>query len=287
MMSTEQSEVLKEIPAPVEAAEAPEALEADAAEKPDESGDREAEASAPEVAQDVDPNAYDSEARQRIPVSLWQDEGRCDVTLICEPVGDETLANYARMVAQADASEAAEEDEGENVARQLGGLNAATAWLFKVLMTDIEGYGLEGEEKPGDWRERLFGPAEMAGILNRAIFAFEPVPPPAAKQKARPSWASQQSRAVVSRFRAPFNARTVDVAHTLRRPDAARLGEYVVLQSQMRNTGSPGVNLEKFAAGYDSLHVSHEGYRGRVPPHHKALAYVYHLNRVTAGVRKN
>jgi hypothetical protein len=285
MMSILESEIPTENVPPVDAASTDESDAAATVETdPSEDGpsDREAEVSASEVAQAIDPNVYDSEARQRIPVVLWQDEGRCDVTLICEPVGDETLTNYARMITQANASE---EDEGEDVARQLGGLNAATSWLFKVLMSDIEGFGLEDEEKPADWRERLFGPAEMAEILNRAIFAFEPVPPSAVKQKARPSWASQ-SPGIISRFRAPFNARMVDVAHTLRRPDANRLGEYVVLQSQMRS-GNPGGNLESFAAGYDSLHVAHANYKGPVPMHHKALAYVFHMNRVTAGVRKN
>jgi hypothetical protein len=227
---------------------------------------------------------YDSEARQRIPVTLWQDAGRLDVTLVCEPVSDTTLIHYAGMVASASAEDATE--EGEDAARRFGGQNRAACWLFDVLMSGVEGVGEEGEELPDDWRDRLFGPLEKAELIDRAILGVEFVPPRPAPQSARPSWAAQ-SRAVVGRFRVPFNARMVDVSHTLSRPDAARLGEFMARQVEMRSSGSPGANMENFARGYDALHVSHAGYRGDPPLHHKAFAYAAHLNRVTAALRKN
>jgi len=227
---------------------------------------------------------YDSEARQRIPVTLWQDAGRLDVTLICEPVSDTTLIHYAHMVASANAEDATE--EAEDAARRFGELNRAGCWLFDVLMSGVEGVGEEGEELPDDWRERLFGPLEKAELINRAILGVEFIAPPPAPQSARPSWAAQ-SRAVVGRFRVPFNARMVDVSHTLSRPDAARLGEFMARQVEMRSSGSPGENMENFARGYDALHVSHTGYRGDPPLHHKAFAYAAHLNRATAALRKN
>jgi hypothetical protein len=235
-------------------------------------------------AQDGDALVYDSEARQRIPVTLWQDAGRLDVTLICEPVSDTTLIHYARMVTAANAEDA--DEEVEDAARRFGGLNRAGCWLFDVLMSGVEGVGEEGEELPDDWRDRLFGPLEKAEVINRAILGVEFVAPRPAPQPARPSWAAQ-SRAVVNRFRVPFNARMVDVSHTLSRPDAARLGEFMARQVEMRSSGSPGANMENFACGYDALHVSHAGYRGDPPLHHKAFAYAAHLNRVTAGLRKN
>ena len=45
--------------------------------------------------------------------------------------------------------------------------------------------------------------------------------------------------------------------------------------------------MAKFAAGYDAQHVAHDGYKGPVPIHHKAVAYIAHMTRQGAAVRKN
>lgn len=286
-MSTVESDIPTENVPPVDAApteegEALAGVEADASE--DESSDREVEASAHEDAQAADPNVYDSEARQRIPVTLMLDSGRYEIALACEPLRDETLVNYARLCEAANASESAEdEDEG---ATQLAALANASGWLFSVLMTDVEGIGEEGEEKPADWRE-IFGPRERQAILNSAVFDIEAVSPPEAKKGARPSWGSHL-RSVITRLRVPFNGRTVEVSHTLRKADAAQLGAFLSLYRTAFGMGRAGdAHMAQFAAGYDALHVAHANYKGPVPMHHKGAAYISHMTRQGAAVRKN
>ena len=246
------------------------------------------ESGAEEAAQVAAPAAYDSEARQRIPVTILLDDGRYDVALVCEPASDAVLLRYAKLCEAADAAEEAEEaEEGEELgAAQLTATSRAVSWLFKALMSDVEGIGEEGEEKPADWRA-IFGVGEREAIIDRAVFGVEFVAPPAPKKGARPRWGSHL-RAVVNRFRVPFDGRTVEVSHTLRKADAPQLAAFVSLYARTAGRGRVAdANLEQFAAGYDALHVAHAGYKGGVPMHHKAAAYVHHMTRQGAAVRKN
>lgn len=277
-MSAQESEVMAENPpSVVDAASESEATAADArdgAELPPEA----------EPAATVDPGVYDSEARQRIPVTLLLDDGRYDLTLVCEPLRDGTFASYARLCEAATAAESAEDEEGG--VTQLGALARAVGWLFSALMSDVEGVGEEGEEKPTDWRE-IFGPQEQQTIIDRAVFGGESVEAPPAKKGKRPAWGSHL-RSVITRLRVPFNGRTVEVSHTLRKADAAQLGEFLSLYGSTYGRGRAGdAFLEKFAAGYDALHVAHANYKGPVPMHHKAVAYITHMTRQGAAVRKN
>lgn len=241
---------------------------------------------APETAKTKDPTAYDSEARQRIPVTLLLDDGRYNLALVCEPVTDAVMLQYSRMCEEAGAVES--EEEEDDGAAQLGGYAKAVEWLFASLMSDVEGIGEDGEEKPEDWRE-IFGPVDKQEIIDKAVFRLEPVEPPSKKKKRRPSWGSHL-RAVVNRFRVPFDGRTVEVSHTLRKADAKQLGEFAALHSRtlaLIRSRAGDANLQKYAEGYDALHVSHEGYKGAVPMHHKAVAYIAHMTRQGAAVRKN
>jgi hypothetical protein len=282
MMSTEpQSETLTENPPPVDA---PESVEARASLTPAEEAEPAPDAPAPSEPKEEQGAAspcYDSEARQRLPVTLWQDDGRCDVTLVCEPLIDVTMANYVRMVTEANAAESFED---EAAGERIGELNAAGCWLFDVLMSGVEGFGEEGEEAPPDWRDLLFGPLEKVDIINRGVFGVETVPPPPERKAKRRSWAAQ-SRAVTTRLRVSFGGRMIPVSHTLRRPDAHRFGEFALLHAQLLGLGKPDENLEKLVAGYDALHTAHEGYKGPVPKHHKAAAYVAHMTRQGASIR--
>jgi hypothetical protein len=273
---------MTENPLPVGATEPQESREPAAEEAtPADEGEPEPDAG---TADEPEADVYDSTARQRLPVSLWGEEGRVDVTLICEPLADTTLVTFARMMAAALAAEAPEEDG--DTALKLGGMNAAGCWLFDVLMSGVEGIGEEGEEVPSDWRDRLFGPLEKAELINAAVFGIEPIPTPVTKTKARPSWAASTG-AVVNRFRVPFGNRMIEVSHTLRRPDSQRLAAFNAAQAQAGGADKLGGNIEEFASGYDALHVAHSGYRGAVPMLHKARAYSYHLSRATAALRKN
>jgi len=232
------------------------------------------------------PAVYDAEARQLIPVTLLLDDGRYNLALVCEPVTDAVMLQYSRMCEEAGAVESDEEEEDGSA--QLSGYAKALEWLFTALMSDLEGIGEDGEERPDDWRE-IFGPLEKQEIIDKAVFKLEPVEPPAKKKKRRPVWGSHL-RAVVNRFRVPFNGGTVEVSHTLRKADAKQMGEFAALHTRTLvaiRSRAGDANLQKYAEGYDALHVSHEGYKGAVPMHHKAVAYIAHMTRQGAAVRKN
>lgn len=222
------------------------------------------------------PAVFDSEARQRIPVVVVLDGEQYGVTLIAEPALDATLSAYAQKCQQANAAES-DEDEGAG-ASQFSAALGAVGWLFDVLMTDVEGMGEEGEETPAGWRN-IFGPQEKATIIDRAIFGIEIVPPAPAKKGKRPKWGAALVGAT-TRLRAPFCGELVEVTHTLRRPDAKQAGEFAALHAGTAGMVRGGdANLEKYAAGYDALHISHENYKGPVPLHHRAVAYVAHMTR--------
>jgi hypothetical protein len=238
----------------------------------------------PASVEEAAPLVFDADARQHIPVSLLTDDGRYDVALVCEPALDAVMLQYARLCEKAGAADSAEdEDLG---AAQHAAASSAVSWLFDRLMSDIEGIGDEGEEKPTDWRD-IFSQQDRQTIIDRAVFGLEPVEPPAQKKKVRLTWGSHL-RAVINRARAPFDGRLVDVSHTLRKADAKQLGEFVALYARTYGRGRAGdANMPAFAAGYDALHVADEGYRGDVPMHHKMAAYVHHMTRQGAAVRKN
>jgi hypothetical protein len=230
------------------------------------------------------PDVYDSEARQRIPVTLLLEGEAFDVTLVCEPVSDAALVNYAAMCEQANAVESAG-DEDISAAQLSGTINTAAS-LFNALMSDIEGVGEEGEEKPTDWRD-IFGPREKATVIDRAIFGIEQIAPPPARKGARPKW-GPSLRSVVTRLRVPFSGRMIDVSHTLRKADAKQLGEFSALYGRTLGMSRGGdAIMERLAVFYDWLHIAHAGYRGPVPMHHRAVALVAHLTRQGATVRKN
>ena len=229
------------------------------------------------------PTLYDADARQRIPVTLLIDDERFDVGLIAEPLHDGTLAGYALAVEAANAAESAEDEDARPAlfSRTLG----AVGQLFDAAISDIEGFE-EGEEKPDDWRD-IFDPQEKAAVVDRAFFGIEVIPPPPAKKGKRPKWGAGL-RSATTRLRVPFNGRPVEVSHTLAKPDAARLGEFTSLYTRSLGMARGGdANMQVYAAGYDELHVAHAGYKGRPPMHHRAVAYVAHMIRQGAVVRKN
>lgn len=182
-VSTEidHNEVDAQTPPP---AGAPQADDAPETQTPPAVEAADAEEGAP--AADAGAEVYDSEARQRIPVTLLLDDGRYDVALVCEPASDAVLLRYASLCEAAAAAETANDDEEEEAGTRLfTGLSRAVNWLFKTLMSDVEGVGDEGEPKPADWRE-IFGAREREEIIDRAVFGAEFVEPPAPKKGARP-----------------------------------------------------------------------------------------------------
>ena len=85
-------------------------------------------------------------------------------------------------------------------------------------------------------------------------------------------------------LRCAFNGGVVDTAHVLRKADAET---YVQYARGVLEQGGELEQLNTLAAAYDKLHVSHEGYKGRVPIHHKSAAVRVHLERAVRVTRKN
>ena len=220
------------------------------------------------------PILYDADAPQRIPAHFAVDGEEYSIVLVAAPVLDTHLMSYAKQCTRAD-------DELDTTAT----LDAAV-WLFDAVITDVEGIGEEGEEKPGDWRD-FFSPQEKAAVVNNAILACYPVEPPTEKTDKRLSW-KMQTRVAKTTLRAFFDGREIETTHVLRKADAKTLSEFATIMGRVFTPKSGGdARMGELAALYDRLHESHEGYAGRVPLHHKSAALIGHLARQSMALRKN
>lgn len=223
---------------------------------------------------------YDADAIQRIPVYLPLEGERYEAVLITAPLTDAHLISYARLCAR---GHKAEGESGE-MAAELGGALEAICWLFDQWAADIEGVGEEGEEKPADWRG-IFDAQSKAALVDRGFLLASALEPPAANKSKRPSW---NMRAVVTRLRVPFNGGDVITSHTLKKADAKAAGDFAALLNKCYGaTRGFDARMEELAAAYDRAHVAHEGYKGRVPMNHKATAYIEHMTKQAATIRKN
>lgn len=224
---------------------------------------------------------YDSAARQRVPVLLVVDGEEFEVILVIEPVGDTALTRYAKA-----CGGVAEEEDGEEalVSRLRTSFNATTV-LFDAVVADIEGVGDEGEARPENWRE-FFSPHEKSEFVQDVVFGYEYVEPKKAAKGKRPRWGADLSN-MTTRVKFPFEGGMVETFHTLKKADAKAYGEYMALMSRTDSIRGVDAHLLQLAAWYDEHHVSHQGYKGDVPRHHRATAYVLHMTRQRAAVRKN
>lgn len=249
-------------------------------ETPDKAADSDARPAATLPA----PVLFDADARQLVPVQLELDGSTYELALTLAPATDKVLAAYARRCAEASAE--GEEDSRETFGARVGAALDATVTLFDRLAEGLDGVGEEGEEAPEGWRD-IFGATDKSAVIDAAVFGVTPVEPAAAPKGARPAWGAALNNATV-RMKVYFSGREVDVSHTLKKADAKAYGSYVTLmQNVFAHARGADAHMLKLAAGYDALHVSHEGYAGRVPVHHKAAAYVTHMSRQGRALRKN
>jgi|ERR1041384_868867 hypothetical protein len=231
------------------------------------------------------PVEYDATARQRIPALLPTEAGALPITLIFEPQPhnqpfDKLLAEYTRRLSALPVTDTAE-DEGE--ARTLAQLDAA-GWLFDQVIVDVEGIGIEGEEKPANWLE-FFTPQEKNAVVLNAILSGYALPE-AAHSGARLSW--QSLAGSVTRLRVLFDGRELDVRHTLKKADTKTLREFGALLDKIQ-AGANAVNLMfELVTVYNRLQLTTHGYKGGiVPAHHRAFAVLAHLTRQLQVTRKN
>ena len=240
----------------------------DALESAQSVGDKPAEAT------EAAPALFDADAEQIVPVNIQDPEGETvEVVLRAAPLADETIKGYARAVRESRGSD----DAGERAA---AGVFAAEKF-FPVLITGAEGEELEEGIALAD----CFTAQQKFDIVARLLLVFQPDDPPrkVVKPKKGPNLKRLGTTARV-RLRCFYNGDAVDTSHVLRKPDAKVYAEGV---AALIDAGEVIAAVEKYAAIYDSLHVSHEGYRGRVPLHHKAEAARVHLDRQAEFVRKN
>lgn len=242
---------------------------------------READAKNPPPAEQPEAYVFDSTARQRVPVILVAGEEEFEVALILDPINDGALMRYSK------ACEAAsdEEEEDDALAGRLRAAATASTVLFDAVVTDIEGIGEEGEERPETWRE-FFSADEKSGFLNEAVFGYRYVEPKQAKKGKKPRW-GQDLRNMTTRVAFPFEGRSVETSHTLRKADAKVYGEFNALMSRVGSVRGLDAHMLTLAAWYDEHHVAHQRYTGDVPRHHRAAVFVLHMTRQKAAVRKN
>lgn len=229
------------------------------------------------------PVLYDANARQRFRVLHEIDGDPYELGLLVGPITDTALANYARRCA---AAAAEGEEDGAALSEHARIWLSAAVHLFDDVTVGIDNIGEEGEELPPDWRD-IFSATDKSQAIVGTVFAVEPVVVTPPKAGARAPWPSGKLNAKV-RLRVPFDGAMIEVSHTLKRADAKSFGQYTALmQKVFAGPRGSDAHMLKLAAGYDALHVSHDGYASHVPVHHKAFAYVEHMSRQMQFVRKN
>ena len=230
------------------------------------------------VIDEAAPTEYDADVEQRIPAHIELDGEKYRITLISSPVSDFHLRAYAKKCA--DVRGDGSDDSGIG-AQAKANFEAATV-LFNSVISDVRDFA--DEEKPDNWRD-FFSASEKLNVVNNAILACYPVEVPVAQGK--PSWKMESLRATTI-LRVLFDGFWIETRHTLRKGDAKALSEFnkIMLRENTAQSGGDA-RMNELARLYDQLHLAHEGYKGRVPIHHKSAALIGHLNKQVRVLGKN
>jgi hypothetical protein len=211
---------------------------------------------------------YDAGAIQHIPAVVTLEGGRANVTLIYDPNAqektfDQHLDEY-EMRAGIKTDDLPDDEVDAAVAQAL---LEAQCWLFDTVITDIEGIGAEGEERPVEWRSIAFSPERKKAVVEQAILYTLPMQAKAVA--ARPSWSSNFARST-TRLLCHFNGRELETFHTMKPADSKTLDEFRALWAK----GGTGLQV---ASLYETLEGKGSGYKGGIiPRHHKASAVIGH-----------
>lgn len=212
------------------------------------------------------PALYDADAEQIVPVTVEDDGEEFELLLRTNPVSDHLVRLYAK-------ARAAGEDDADGFAPKI----AAAEKFFPQFVRGPE--GVEGDV-PADWAG-IFGAQDMLAIVTTLLLC-ERVNTPVTKGKQLKEWRVSTTSKV--RLRCYFNGGLAETLHVFNKASAKPYADYA--------RGALGgadelEQLDALAEVYDKLHVSHEGYRGRVPIFHKAAAVRVHLERIVRVTRKN
>jgi hypothetical protein len=228
----------------------------------DETGAADAEAA---------PALYDADAAQIVPVVFEDDGEDYEALLRSAPLSDELIRTYAR---ERDKGNDNDEEEPS------GGLLAKVKAAEKMFPQFITGPADEQGEGAEEWRE-VFGAQDKLGIITTLLLC-ERVPSTLSRPKQLKDWRTAKTSRV--RLRCYFNGKSVETSHVLKKSGAALYADYA--RGSLAEFDEMA-QLDQFADIYEKLHVGHEGYKGRVPIHHKASAVRAHLERIARVTRKN
>jgi hypothetical protein len=222
---------------------------------------------------------YDADAEHRIPVTKEVGGEQVVVTFILGSQDDKALKEYDRLcnrrLEEVDANEAGE----QNAMTSRDSADQAAQWLFDDRASGVEGIGDEGQELPPDWK-RLIDDRDKIAAIDQGYLATGEVPKPPAKPGKRLPWNYKTAGAAkVIRIRAFYNGFELELLHSRSAiPSAEQMAEFKSLQSSAASVGGKRLGQRellilaksgRYGALYDSLGYQTDGYKGRVPLHHK------------------
>jgi hypothetical protein len=238
---------------------------------------------------------YDADAVQHIPYNFEHQGRMFTVTFHMGPQEDETLIAYDQLMDTRLRSVSGADEGARGIIPESEG-SAAAKWLFDKVASGVDGIGRPGTPIPRDWKTtEPITTVLKEGVVIRAYLAVEGV----ALKKAQPGdfieW-GQSSETSTVRLRALFNGHQVLLTHefspiskdddTLYHSIKKRAMIVQGTKIGQSDTRIPAT-WKPLGALYDRLAPRTEGYKGRIPLHHKVAALDQLLGLTQEAVAKN
>lgn len=159
---------------------------------------------------------------------------------------------------------------------------ADSAKLFPKLLVGVK--GLEGEEPVEDATEHLQELAELIPdddkrfVVDGALMGARILPPPKANKKLN---LRQLPETALHQLAAYFDGAEVITKHEMIPGTAQHSKVFDALEARQFPVKFGDYEIKSYGAGlvklYDALQCRADGYKGRVPAHHKMLVVATHL----------
>jgi hypothetical protein len=222
---------------------------------------------------------YDADAEQRIPVTKEFNGELIVVNFVLGPQDDECLKQYDRLCDRRLEEVEADEAGEQNAMTSRDRSDDAAKWLFDDRAVSVQGMGDEGQDLPPDWKQMIDASDKIA-VIDQGYLATGEVPKPPAKPGKRLPWNYRTAGAAkVIHLRAIFDGFEWVLTHTrTAAPSAEQMAEFKSLQSSAVSVGGKRLGQRellilaksgRYGALYDSIGYQTDGYKGRVPLHHK------------------
>ncbi|MBS1793351.1 MAG: hypothetical protein JSS81_05825 [Acidobacteria bacterium] len=208
---------------------------------------------------------FDADAEQRFTYEITDGEVKYEITQVYRGLPDEQLAEYDRL------REVSVDTNGANTDVMTDSMSADD-YLFRELCTDVLGF--DGD-KPDNWQDLIEYDEKKAGINK--LLSIKIVSDNTEKQVQPRQWGKAIASEKVE-LTALFDGRIVTTKAHFGAKTPADVAAYGVIKNRVslieRGLDESAIkipaSMKRKADLFDRINPRVEGYRGRVPLHHKA-----------------